>query len=496
MVLKKGGIRQNAGRKELLNKKIVSQVYMSKDLKKKIDSLNIYNCKSFSKKCLWLIERGIEQLPVEKSKTNKKVIRFIDLFAGLGGIRIGFENSLKDHGFIGDAVFVSEIKKSAIKTYCANFPGEKITGDITKVKSQDIPDFDYLLAGFPCQAFSSAGNRLGFEDTRGTLFFDVARILREKKPKGFLLENVEGLVNHDHGKTFKVIKKTLLELGYNINYRVLSGDDFGLAQARKRIYIVGTLQSKKINLDNFRINNKAVLNDIIDNNVLPTKDKFTFKLLKHYNLKELEGKSIKDKRGGQNNIHSWDFNLRGEVTKKEKELLNILLKQRRKKKWASVIGIDWMDGMPLSEETISTFFSDPNLHSMLLDLVKKGYLVYEYPKKLVGHRRQYDKSLKRGYNIVTGKLSFQYSKILNPYERTPTLVATDISHLAVPVKDGLRKLTVREGLRLFGFPESYKMTDDIISVNKAYDLLGNTVCVPVIKAVSDRLLDVCEGHDN
>ena len=166
--------------------------------------------------------------------------------------------------------------------------------------------------------------------------------------------------------------------------------------------------------------------------------------------------------------------------------MSLLLKQRRNKKWAEIIGIEWMDGMPLTLEMISTFYNSDNLKEMLDDLVNKGYLVFEYPKKKVGNKRIYDETLKKGYNIVTGKLSFEYTKILSPFDITPTIVATDVSKLAVPVNNGIRKLTVNEGLRLFGFPEFYDLSS--IKEKEAFDLLGNTVCVPVIKYVSKKLI--------
>lgn len=145
-----------------------------------------------------------------------------------------------------------------------------------------------------------------------------------------------------------------------------------------------------------------------------------------------------------------------------------------------------MDGMPLTEQMISTFFNADNLHEMLEDLVEKGYLTFEYPKKREGNKRVPDETLAKGYNIVTGKLSFEFTKILSPHDVTPTLVATDVSRLAVPVGEGIRKLTVKEGLRLFGFPDNYDLSE--LKETEAFDLLGNTVCVPVIKEVSKKLL--------
>lgn len=162
--------------------------------------------------------------------------RAIDLFAGIGGIRLGFEQAFQDNI---ETLFVSEWDEKATETYKANFGNEiEINGDITKIKEEDIPEHDILLAGFPCQAFSMAGQRKGFNDTRGTLFFDVARIIKYHKPKVVFCENVKNLLNHDRGRTFKVIKNVLEELGYIVYYKVLNSKNFGVPQNRERIYIV------------------------------------------------------------------------------------------------------------------------------------------------------------------------------------------------------------------------------------------------------------------
>lgn len=164
------------------------------------------------------------------------MFKSIDLFAGIGGIRLGF-----DQAFKGDiqTVFVSEWDKKAVETYKANFgEGVEVVGDITKVDEKNIPEHDILLAGFPCQAFSLAGQKKGFEDARGTLFFDVARIVKYHKPKVVFCENVKNLVNHDRGRTFKVIKSVLEDLGYTVFYKVLNSKNFGVPQNRERIYVV------------------------------------------------------------------------------------------------------------------------------------------------------------------------------------------------------------------------------------------------------------------
>lgn len=427
----------------------------------------------------------------------KREIRFIDLFAGIGGIRKGFELACDELGFETECVFTSEIKPYAIDVLKQNHPKETIYGDITLVNEKDIPDFDFLLAGFPCQAFSAAGKRLGFLDTRGTLFFDVERILKEKKPFGFVLENVEGLVNHDRenakdkiGRTLTTILQHLEDLGYEVNWRVLNAKNFAVPQDRKRIYIVGTKKGKP-SLEKFPIKHKK-LSDILEVGLPTSNSRFIELLLSHYTVKELYGKSIKDKRGGDNNIHSWDIEYKGAITPRQIELLNKMLKERRKKKWAEMYGIDWMDGMPLTIEFIRSFFDDPELESMLEDLVSKKYVVKEHPKKKVGNARIQDTSLPIGYNIVAGKMSFEVSKILDPNGIAPTLVAMDMQHLYVVDGNGLRTLSLREGLRLFGYPDNYKFD---VKIEDGYDLLGNTVVVPVIKAVSERVIELYKKHN-
>lgn len=165
------------------------------------------------------------------------MIRIIDLFAGIGGIRLGFEQA-----FSGvECVFTSEIDKFAIQTYKANFGEENINGDITLISEEDVPEHDILLAGFPCQPFSQAGLKKGFSDTRGTLFFDIERILIEKRPKAFLLENVKQLKGHEKGQTLQIILEHLKNAGYKVYFDVLKARDFGVPQNRERIFIVGFL---------------------------------------------------------------------------------------------------------------------------------------------------------------------------------------------------------------------------------------------------------------
>lgn len=168
---------------------------------------------------------------IKIEKQTLKNYTFIDLFAGLGGFRLALES------LGAKCVYSSEWDKFAQEVYCENF-GEIPDGDITKVDENQIPKHDILCAGFPCQAFSISGKQRGFEDSRGTLFFDVARIVKAKKPKVVFMENVKNFATHDKGKTLSVVKSTMIELGYTFNYKVLNATDYGIPQKRERIYMV------------------------------------------------------------------------------------------------------------------------------------------------------------------------------------------------------------------------------------------------------------------
>lgn len=169
-------------------------------------------------------------------------LRVCELFAGIGGFRLGIEQALDKKNI--EVVYVSEWDKYAAATYEKNFNHTVDTRSITDVPAESIPDHDLLVGGFPCQAFSIAGKRRGFDDTRGTLFFDIARILQEKRTPYCVLENVKGLLSHDFGRTFKRIIRTLTDLGYDLQWQMLNSKDFGVPQNRERIFIVGHLRGQ------------------------------------------------------------------------------------------------------------------------------------------------------------------------------------------------------------------------------------------------------------
>lgn len=219
-----------------------------------------------------------------KKPKETYAFQFIDLFAGIGGIRLAFE------AMGGKCVFSSEWDEQAAKSYEAHF-GDKPAGDITKIPNSDIPNHDILVGGFPCQAFSIMGDKKGFADTRGTLFFEIERILREKKPNAFLLENVRNLVSHDKGRTLKTILEHLKALDYYVHWKVLNALDYDLPQKRDRVMIVGFKTNhpfewpKKIPL-------KKTLADILQDDSEVDKKHFASEMVRKSVLARLTGKTL------------------------------------------------------------------------------------------------------------------------------------------------------------------------------------------------------------
>lgn len=246
-------------------------------------------------------------IPFPAHKNTK--FTFIDLFAGIGGMRIAFQN------LGGKCVFSSEIDEQAQKTYAINF-GEIPEGDITKINENDIPDHDILVGGFPCQAFSIAGKRGGFKDTRGTLFFDVARIIKAKQPKAFFLENVKGLTNHRGGKTLATILNVLRnDLGYIVpEPQIMNAKNFGVPQNRERIFIVGFRADLGIKEEDFSYpeptDTTKTIRDIMEKKIVSAKYYLSTTYLEclenHKARNEAKGNGfgyeIKDKDGISNTI--------------------------------------------------------------------------------------------------------------------------------------------------------------------------------------------------
>lgn len=415
-------------------------------------------------------------------------LKFIDLFAGTGGIRLAFESACQKLGIETECVMSSEIDKRACETYELNF-NEKPLGDIREIKQ--IEPFDVLLGGFPCQPFSYAGKQKGFGDTRGTLFFQIERLLKEHSPNFFLLENVRGLTTHDGGRTFATIIKSLEDLGYSVKHLLLNSSNFGVPQNRVRVYILGvkskkivtTLTSDKGASDSHKFKNIfsqnalfsdkvfKVVADILEEEISEKyicTDNFVkqLKSVVGEDLHKLAGVRLIDYRNGKS-IHSWELGLKGKCTKDETTLLNSIIKNRRKK----IYGLH-QDGKRLSIKQIETFYKKDNLKDVIKSLEQKGYL----------------KEVDGKYNPVAGNMSFEVFKFLDPSSISITLVSSDAHKLGV-VKDGVaRRITPREVARIQGYPDSYKVHPEDTS---AYRQFGNAVAVPVVEAV---LIDLIRNN--
>ncbi|MFM7630369.1 MAG: DNA cytosine methyltransferase [Alphaproteobacteria bacterium] len=296
--------------------------------------------------------------------------RFIDLFAGIGGIRLPFDE------LGGRCVFSSEIDKFAKQTYYTNFR-EVPHGDITNIHPSDIPPFDLLLAGFPCQPFSQAGLQRGFDDARGTLFFSIAKIIQHHHPSVVLLENVKRLKTHNQGHTYRVIAQTLEDCGYTVSSQILAGKDFGVPQNRERIYIVGLKQGQTFSFPRPTLE-KTCVGDILEEDV---HDRYT-----------------------------------------------------------------------------------------LSDRLWEGH-----QKRKQGH---INKGNGFGYSVFHGASA--YTNTLSArYYKDGSEILIDQGTMKNP-----RKLTPREAARLQGFPDTFKIP---VSDVQAYKQFGNSVCVPVIRAIAETL---------
>lgn len=408
------------------------------------------------------------------------MIKYIDLFAGVGGIRLGVSQALSLNGIESKCVLSSEIDEKACETYQLNF-GEYPSGDIRNIT--EIEPFDLLLGGFPCQPFSYAGKRMGFGDTRGTLFFEIERLLDTYKPKSFLLENVRGLYTHDGGRTFKTIMDKLHGLGYGTYDLLQNSSNFGVPQNRVRLYILGIKGEKpqmslktdlgavdshkykrKIKeLSLFDESPKCCVGDILEDNVderFYCSEKFQQMLceVSHGNLSKLHGYRLIDYRGGQA-LHSWELGMKGKCSDAEIRFMNALILNRRK----PIFGKE-QDGKKLTLDQIKTFYKDRDIDAVITSLLEKRYLQVQEGR----------------YNPVCGNMSFEVFKFLDPESISVTLTSSDANRLGVIQDNRVRHITPRECARLQGFPDSFNLHP---SDSWSYKQFGNSVSVPVIEAV-------------
>lgn len=407
------------------------------------------------------------------------MIKFIDLFAGVGGIRLGAEQALAKHGIASQCVLSSEIDEKACETYKLNFQ-EHPSGDIHKIT--EIEPFDFLLGGFPCQPFSYAGKRQGFGDTRGTLFFEIERILETYKPKAFLLENVRGLYTHDGGRTFETIMTKLHDLGYGTHELLLNSSNFNVPQNRVRLYILGILgDTPKMSLvtnlgasdshayKRSKLQKRCTVSDILEDNVdrkyyCSSEFEAQLRSVMGDDLTKLHGYRLIDYRGGQS-LHSWELGKKGKCSKAEINFMNLLIQNRRK----PIFGTQ-QDGKKLTLDQIKTFYTDDDILDVIESLKGKGYLKEEDGK----------------FNPVCGNMSFEVFKFLDPNSIAITLTSSDSNRLGVIQNNHARRITPRECARLQGFPDTFIVNP---TDRYAYKQFGNSVSVPVIEAVVSDFLE-------
>ncbi|MEG3839528.1 DNA (cytosine-5-)-methyltransferase [Microcoleus sp. herbarium14] len=411
-------------------------------------------------------------------------IRFIDLFSGIGGMRLAFESAARSLNLETECVLSSEINPDAQLVYQKNFADTPL-GDIRLI--DQLPEHDILLAGFPCQSFSYAGKKEGFGDTRGTLFFEIARLIDTFKPQAFIFENVRGLVSHDGGRTLETIKDEMNSRGYSFDYFLLNSSNFSLPQNRVRVYLVGILNAspqfrlvsdlgpKDSHSSNhqqlslfYPLSQPVTVADILEDNPDAKYDcspEFVkaLKQIVNQDLNRLHGMRLIDYRGG-NSIHSWELGLRGECSLDEIELMNLFILKRRNKEFGN-----HQDGKLLTKQQIATFFAHPHLDEILDSLVTKKYL-------------QRNNEL---YKPVSGNFSFEVYKFIDPDRISVTVVASDANRLGVYSHNRVRRITPREAARLQGFSDNFMLhpNDD-----KAYHQLGNSVSINVVKAVAEEVI--------
>lgn len=399
---------------------------------------------------------------------------------------MGVSQALSKNGIESKCVLSSEINEKACETYQLNF-GEHPSGDVKLI--EEVEPFDLLLGGFPCQPFSYAGKRMGFGDTRGTLFFEIERLLKKYRPMAFLLENVRGLYTHDSGRTFNTIMDKLHGLGYGTYDLLQNSSNFGVPQNRVRLYIVGILGAKpemrlstdlgsadshkykqeSLQLSLFGEKQRCRVGDVLEPEVdekYYCSDRFQQMLRDAVgnDLSILHGYRLIDYRGGQS-LHSWELGMKGKCSDAEIRFMNALILNRRK----PIFGKE-QDGKKLTIEQIKTFYSEPDIDNVIASLLAKRYLQVNADGK---------------YNPVCGNMSFEVFKFLDPESISVTLTSSDANRLGVIQHNRARHITPRECARLQGFPDSFKLhpTDAC-----SYKQFGNSVSVPAIEAVFDEFL--------
>lgn len=376
--------------------------------------------------------------------------KFIDLFAGIGGFHIAMQS------LGGECVFASEIDKYAIETYQNNF-GIDPAHDITQVNAQDIPTHDLLCAGFPCQAFSKAGKQNGFDDTRGTLFFDILRILNHHKPKYILLENVRNLVSHDKGRTWSIIHKRLVDLGYLIPSKpiIISPHQIGVPQLRDRVFIPGILSDKS------KVKELNVTVPKSKRNVTQSQVAINGKAPKELKISEYE----------EYVLSAWDEFLQG----LNHRVIGFPV-------WATEFGQDYnTEHLPRWKQEFIR--KNRDLYQANQPHIDSWLTKHNYLKDFVATHRKFEWQAGTSIKSVwDGIIQFRPSGIR---VKRPTEFPALVAMVHVPIIGWeKRRISPREAANLQGFPSTYKLNP---SKQQAYKQLGNSVNVDVVKFIAEQL---------
>ena len=388
-------------------------------------------------------------------------MKYLSLFSGIGGFEVGINNSNIKMECIG----FSEIDKYAKSIYIRHFPGHKDLGDVTKINTKTLPKFDFLVGGFPCQAFSIAGKRRGFDDTRGTLFFEIARILRDKKPRYFLLENVKGLLSHDKGKTFQTILEVLHELRYDVSWAIYNSKDYHVPQNRERIFIKGYLRGECGPEILLKQRTNSTTNVPISNTYYGNRSGRIHKPHEHMNTLTTTGQNS----GGAQLIQLNNNKKRSQGDRiYDSEGLAVTINAAGNNNWYRINTIGNVRGGKQGGRVLSPMGISPTICATgYKDQIKVIQPVLTPDRE---NKRQNGRRMK------------------NDGEPMFTLTATD-KH---GIYDGhiIRKLTPVECERLQAFPDNwtkYGKDNELISDTQRYKCCGNAVTTSVITAIVNNM---------
>lgn len=386
------------------------------------------------------------------------MLKIVDLFTGIGGLKQGVTLAAEKAGYKTCTVLTSEVKTTALKVLNANWPEEPCYGDITKINTKTIPTHDLLLASLPRT----------INHSQSTPFYHVEKIIRYHLPKYVILELLENMLTQSTEK----IVNSLQEIGYKTSWGSYNASDFGVPQSRKRVFIAGSLITTPA-LETINLTPSLPLYAFLEKGVRETDSQIIAfeKLLKqsHPNLNQLQGKIFRDWRGGDRHIHSWNINFKGKTSPKERDFLETLMIESKKTKWKTKTS----EGAYLTLDQILSFIphiTPEETKHMLEKLVSQTYV----------------KQHQNTYKISSGKLTMPLNHILDKETYTTSLTSIDANRLGIIDNNHIRRFTPLEVKRLFGYPNNF-IIPPTISRNNMFELFGSTTVIPMAEKIASSL---------